>query len=185
MEEKKYLDLLAKRDIQPTAIRILVLRTMMQAGRSVSLLDLETMLDTVDKSTIFRTLTLFLSHHLIHSIDDGTGSFKYAVCSDSCSCDVSDLHTHFHCEDGYADQRYLRCTILPGTTGSYGREVDTACRLGRAKQYAPHSQSHHKLCQTKRYRADCHNGRYGDCRPRTASHYGWNACPGGQHPPAD
>lgn len=95
MEEKKYLDLLAKRDIQPTAIRILVLRTMMQAGRSVSLLDLETMLDTVDKSTIFRTLTLFLSHHLIHSIDDGTGSFKYAVCSDSCSCDVSDLHTHF------------------------------------------------------------------------------------------
>lgn len=69
MEEKKYLDLLAKRDIQPTAIRILVLRTMMQAGRSVSLLDLETMLDTVDKSTIFRTLTLFLSHHLIHSID--------------------------------------------------------------------------------------------------------------------
>ena len=98
MEEKKYLDLLAKRDIQPTAIRILVLRTMMQAGRSVSLLDLETMLDTVDKSTIFRTLTLFLSHHLIHSIDDGTGSFKYAVCSNSCSCDVSDLHTHFHCE---------------------------------------------------------------------------------------
>ena len=51
MEEKKYLDLLAKRDIQPTAIRILVLRTMMQAGRSVSLLDLETMLDTVDKSS--------------------------------------------------------------------------------------------------------------------------------------
>lgn len=70
MEQKKYLDLLAKRDIQPTAIRILVLCTMMQAGRSVSLLDLETMLDTVDKSTIFRTLTLFLSHHLIHSIDD-------------------------------------------------------------------------------------------------------------------
>ena len=41
MEEKKYLDLLAKRDIQPTAIRILVLRTMMQAGRSVSLLAME------------------------------------------------------------------------------------------------------------------------------------------------
>ena len=45
MEQKKYLDLLAKRDIQPTAIRILVLCTMMQAGRSVSLLDLETMLE--------------------------------------------------------------------------------------------------------------------------------------------
>lgn len=98
MEEKDYIDLLSKRDIQPTAIRILVLRAMLQADRSVSLLDLENILDTVDKSTIFRTLTLFLSHHLIHSIDDGTGSFKYAVCSSDCSCEVNDLHTHFHCE---------------------------------------------------------------------------------------
>lgn len=98
MEEKKCLDLLAQRKIQPTAIRILVLQAMMKAGRSVSLLDLENMLDTVDKSSIFRTITLFLSHHLVHSIDDGTGSFKYAVCSSSCSCDVNDLHTHFHCE---------------------------------------------------------------------------------------
>lgn len=97
-ENDKWVELLAKRDIQPTAIRILVLKAMMQAKQSVSLLDLETMLDTVDKSSIFRTLTLFLSHHLIHSIDDGTGSFKYAVCCDSCLCEVSDLHTHFHCE---------------------------------------------------------------------------------------
>lgn len=98
IEEKKYLELLAKRKIQPTAIRILVLQAMMQANQSVSLLDLENILDTVDKSSIFRTLTLFLSHHLIHSIDDGTGSFKYAVCSNNCSCGVNDQHTHFHCE---------------------------------------------------------------------------------------
>ena len=65
MEEKDYLDLLAKREIQPTAIRILVLQAMLKAGRSVSLLDLEKILDTVDKSSIFRTITLFLSHHLI------------------------------------------------------------------------------------------------------------------------
>ncbi len=98
IEEKKCLDLLAQREIQPTAIRLLILQAMMRADRSVSLLDLENMLDTVDKSTIFRTITLFLSHHLIHSIDDGTGSFKYAVCSSNCSCEVNDLHTHFHCE---------------------------------------------------------------------------------------
>ena len=85
MEEKDYLDLLAKREIQPTAIRILVLQAMLKAGRSVSLLDLEKILDTVDKSSIFRTIT-------------GTGSFKYAVCSAGCSCEVNDLHTHFHCE---------------------------------------------------------------------------------------
>lgn len=97
-DEKKYLDMLAHRHIQPTAIRLLVLDAMMQAQQSVSLTDLDNVLDTVDKSTIYRTLTLFLGHHLIHSIDDGTGSFKYAVCSDDCSCDVADLHAHFHCE---------------------------------------------------------------------------------------
>lgn len=96
--EERYLEMLAQRDIQPTAIRLLVLDAMMQAKQSVSLMDLDAQLDTVDKSTIYRTLTLFLGHHLIHSIDDGTGSFKYAVCSDQCSCDVGDLHAHFHCE---------------------------------------------------------------------------------------
>lgn len=98
MEENSYLELLTQRKIQPTAIRILVLQAMMQANRTVSLLDLENILDTVDKSSIFRTITLFLSHHLAHSIDDGTGSLKYAVCGETCSCDVEDLHTHFHCE---------------------------------------------------------------------------------------
>lgn len=98
MKENEYLDLLSEREIQPTAIRLLVLREMLLANRPVSLLDLEQTLDTVDKSSIFRTLTLFLSHHLIHCIDDGTGSFKYAVCSPGCSCGVEDLHTHFHCE---------------------------------------------------------------------------------------
>lgn len=98
MKEDKCLELLTHRGIQPTAIRILVLQAMMKADRTVSLLDLENILDTVDKSSIFRTITLFLSHHLAHSIDDGTGSLKYAVCGETCSCDVEDLHTHFHCE---------------------------------------------------------------------------------------
>lgn len=98
MKDNTYLDLLSQREIQPTAIRLLVLQAMMQANRPMSLLDLEQILDTVDKSSIFRTLTLFLSHHLIHCIDDGTGSFKYAVCAPECSCSVKDLHTHFHCE---------------------------------------------------------------------------------------
>ena len=80
MKEKDYLALLAKREIQPTAIRILVLQAMLKAGRSVSLLDLENMLDTVDKSSIFRTITLFLSHHLIHSIDDGF----FQICGMQC-----------------------------------------------------------------------------------------------------
>ena len=85
MEEDIYLDKLDRRGIKPTAIRLLVIKAMMQAERAVSLLDLETLLDTVDKSTISRTIALFLSHHLIHSIDDGSGSLKYAVCDNSCN----------------------------------------------------------------------------------------------------
>ena len=70
----------------------------METEQAVSLLDLENKLDTVDKSTIFRTITLFVSHHLAHSVDDGTGSLKYAVCDSECTCAVKDLHTHFYCE---------------------------------------------------------------------------------------
>ena len=60
MEEDIYLDKLVRRDIKPTAIRLLVIKEMMQAERAVSLLDLETLLDTVDKSTISRTIALSL-----------------------------------------------------------------------------------------------------------------------------
>lgn len=92
------IDKLNRRGIKPTAMRVLILRTMMSISRAVSLSDLEEELDTVDKSTIFRTITLFHSHHLIHCIDDGSGALKYAVCSDDCDCSVSDLHSHFYCE---------------------------------------------------------------------------------------
>lgn len=92
-----YLDELNRREIKPTALRLLVLKAMMEFERAFSLSDLEIVLDTVDKSTLFRTITLFLGHHLIHGIDDGSGSLKYAVCGNDCDCTVDDLHTHFYC----------------------------------------------------------------------------------------
>ena len=49
MEEDIYLDKLDRRGIKPTAIRLLVIKAMMQAERAVSLLDLETLLDTVHR----------------------------------------------------------------------------------------------------------------------------------------
>ena len=91
MNETIYLKRLEQREIKPTAIRLLILKTMMQRKEAFSLLDLENELDTVDKSTIYRTITLFLAHHLIHGIDDGTGALKYAVCSNDCNCEVDDL----------------------------------------------------------------------------------------------
>lgn len=98
-EEKSLLEKLELRKIKPTAIRLLVLKTMMKLNRAVSLSDLEDELQTVDKSTIFRTITLFAERHLLHAVNDGSGALKYAVCGDECSCSVADQHVHFYCEN--------------------------------------------------------------------------------------
>lgn len=90
-----YLDILNHRQIKPTAIRLLILKAMTEFERAFSLLDLENYLDTVDKSTLSRTINLFLEHHLIHCIDDGSGSLKYSVCGNDCNCSVDELHAHF------------------------------------------------------------------------------------------
>ena len=50
-EEKTYLELLARRDIKPTAIRLLVLKELALADRAFSLLDLEDRLVTVLRSS--------------------------------------------------------------------------------------------------------------------------------------
>ena len=88
---------LTNRDIKPTSVRLLIFSAMTGFKRAFSLTDLETELETVNKSTIFRTLTLFHENLLIHSIDDGSGSIKYSICSDSCMCTIGDLHAHFNC----------------------------------------------------------------------------------------
>lgn len=103
MTEQHIIEHLEQRDIKPTAMRVLVLRAMLGCNEAFSLQSLEESLESVDKSTIYRCITLFLTHHLIHAIDDGTGSIKYAVCASSCHCGeegehLDDLHAHFYCE---------------------------------------------------------------------------------------
>lgn len=89
--------LLQARDIKPTAMRMLILKHMLVFSRAFKLSDLEAVMETVDKSTIFRTITLFHEKQLIHSIDDGSGAIKYSVCSSNCNCSISDTHAHFYC----------------------------------------------------------------------------------------
>ena len=68
--------LLQARDIKSTAMRMLILKHMLGFSRAFKLSDLEAVMETVDKSTIFRTITLFHEKQLIHSIDDGSGAIK-------------------------------------------------------------------------------------------------------------
>ena len=74
-------EILERAGIHLTANRLLIWRAIRhQFADAFSLADLEARLLTIDRSTIFRTLTLFGNAHLLHEIDDGTGTQKYCVC---------------------------------------------------------------------------------------------------------
>ena len=88
---------LQKRHIKPTAMRDLVLKVLTDQNSAISLSELENKFEKVDRVTLFRTLKTFEANRLIHSIDDGSGSIKYALCLDSCMCIPEDLHVHFKC----------------------------------------------------------------------------------------
>ena len=80
--------------IRLTAVRLLIWRKVRHGfSDAFSLADLETALPTVDRSTIFRTLTLLTDAHLLHGIDDGSGSQKYCVCHLD---DTRHCHGHVH-----------------------------------------------------------------------------------------
>lgn len=67
--------------VRVTAVRLLIWRHVRHHFTGAfSLADLEAALPTVDRSTLFRTLTVLTDAHLLHEIDDGTGSQKYCVC---------------------------------------------------------------------------------------------------------
>lgn len=91
-------DILLAKNIRPTAMRELVLVYFIEETSSISLTDLESKFDHADKSTLFRTLKTFETKKLIHSIDDGTGSTKYALCKDNCEIIHEDSHVHFLCK---------------------------------------------------------------------------------------
>lgn len=61
-----------------------------------SLSDLEEALPTVDRSTLFRTLTLLSDAHLLHSVDDGSGIQKYCLCHHD-DTRICTGHVHLSC----------------------------------------------------------------------------------------
>lgn len=86
-----------KAGIRVTAVRLLIWREIRRSfAGAFSLSDLEDTLPTVDKSTLFRTLTLLSEAHLLHDIDDGSGSHKFCVChhDDTLHCTG---HVHLTC----------------------------------------------------------------------------------------
>ena len=90
--------ILSQRGVRPTAMRILVFEQWQKAHCPLSLRELEERMVTADRSTIFRTLTLLLKHHLVHAIEDGSGALRYEMCDGEGECTLDDQHIHFYCE---------------------------------------------------------------------------------------
>ena len=89
---------LESKGIRPTANRILVMKTLMGEQNPQSLSNLERKMVSMDKSSIFRTLTLFLEHDVVHAFEDGRGVLCYELCEEKGACDHHDGHIHFYCE---------------------------------------------------------------------------------------
>ncbi len=93
-------EIFKKNKVKPTAMRMLVLRYLVNNKNAVSLANIEEHFENSDRITLYRTLKTFVESRIAHQIDDGTGIAKYALCAAHCNCEVgTDLHLHFHCSN--------------------------------------------------------------------------------------
>lgn len=99
MEVEKVVDLLQKADLRITKSRKEVLDILMQSGdQAISSHEIENTLNGIDRITLYRILKTFEETGLIHSVADGSGKTKYALCSHECSGgEHHDNHLHFYC----------------------------------------------------------------------------------------
>ncbi|MDY5969688.1 MAG: transcriptional repressor [Bacteroidales bacterium] len=98
MKNNEIVERLKAKGVHATANRLLVYDAFTGLHNPVSLSALETLLPTMDKSSIFRAVRLFLKHDVLHAIDDGTKQVKYEICPSQNECDATQRHIHFYCE---------------------------------------------------------------------------------------
>ena len=99
MDSKEYVEMLESHGVKVTANRIVVARELDRSSQPMTMAELERKILTIDKSGIFRVLTLFKAHHLVHVIEDGGGAgARYELCRSRHGDFDDDEHPHFHCE---------------------------------------------------------------------------------------
>lgn len=90
--------ILEKKGIRPTAMRVLVLQYMQTEPRAISLNELEVAMTHSDRVTLYRTLKTFEAKGIVHRIDDGSTTAKFAISSDEFGTGSGrELHIHFYC----------------------------------------------------------------------------------------
>ena len=99
--------------LRVSAVRLLVWRTVRHEMQGpFSLADVQDRLPTVDRSTVFRSLVAFTEAHLLHEIDDGSGTHRYCVChlDNTRHCQG---HVHITCRVCHRTMCLTNVTIPP------------------------------------------------------------------------
>ena len=91
-------EILTAHGVTPTPVRKLVYKCLKDSHSPLSLTDIESELDTVDKSTISRSLATFKEHGIVRSFTDGSGSMKYETSGREGDDSHGEYHVHFRCE---------------------------------------------------------------------------------------
>ena len=90
-------ELFAQHGVKVTANRLLIAQALEEAGRPLSMTELEERLETIDKSNVFRALTAFRDAHLVHALEDTGDGVRYELCLSHHEDEDDDVHVHFYC----------------------------------------------------------------------------------------
>lgn len=98
MERKDLIIRMEQKGVKPTANRLIVVGELSNAKTPLSLADLTERLPEMDKSSLFRVLTLFLQHDVVDAFVDGRGIVNYELCETEARAVHHENHMHFYCE---------------------------------------------------------------------------------------
>ena len=91
-------NLLEKHHLKKTGPRLKVLSLLSAKKVATSQPDLESVMDDIDRVTLYRILSAFEEKGIIHKVFDLNGTANYAMCSPECGEDHHhDEHLHFNC----------------------------------------------------------------------------------------
>src|ERR1700758_394448 len=90
--------LLEKHHLKKTGPRLKVLSMLSAKKVATSQPDLESVMDDIDRVTLYRILSAFEEKGIIHKVFDLNGTANYAMCSSDCGENHHhDEHLHFNC----------------------------------------------------------------------------------------
>ena len=89
MNDTDILGMMEHHGVKVTANRLVIARALAAAARPLSLMELEAAVETIDKSNIFRTLTLFREARLVHALEDTGLNLMMKILKSNCPAKIN------------------------------------------------------------------------------------------------